>query len=634
VSINPLGSGFVSEGNTGNSPNPDPSEYTDTLISNSGAMGDLYCRTYKASGMREVVKRIKQNQVNNPEFRNLFIQEFANLRQLCHENIVAAKAQGEDNKGPWYTMEYIEGKGLDQIIRNKEIRAVEEKIEILTQILNGLQYVHRNGLIHRDLKPENIMVANRNRNVKIIDFGLAISDSFAQKLKLAGSKKYMSPEQKINSSTIDQQSDIYSFGLIMVEFFTGQFSTVALGISDPQLRKIADKCLSPTKIARYRNCGEIIGDLNIKKSDIPDEVTRLIDEIAADGKVTDAERKYLNAMIQKHNLDANMVYAMLDFKVEKALPVQPTAAAPTQNMPTANTQTASGVNPQPANKKTETPAKKKRVKWGAVLAAIFVLCALIFGIMYLLKTGQATVEPAEEKPIAENKESDSELAWKYYEQPDRYKDAVEIFKRMSQSNDAATKIEGLRGLALCYAYGKGTTLSPAVALQYIDKALDIDPKSIVLLDTKGEVYTQTGNYLKANEYWEICQDKDPEYVKRRTRLTEYFVWIDEGDQYYNQGRYDDAVKSYQRAADMNNPRGMCYIGDCYMEGKGVQKDPNMAFDYYQKAANCRLPEAMLKLGKCYLNGTGTERDRGTAKYWVKQAADLDYQEAKNLIQRI
>ncbi len=619
-SANPLGSGFAGNGASGPDTNPNPNDYTDTLMSDRGAMGNLYSRYYHKNNFREVVKRIKPSQVNNPEFRNLFDQEYTNLRQLSHENIVAARNHGSDAQGPWYSMEYIDGQSLSEIIRTNAIQSTADKVEILIQILNGLQYVHRNGVIHRDLKPDNIMIANRNRNVKIIDFGLAISDSYAQKLQLAGSKKYMSPEQKINSSTIDLQSDIYSFGLVMVEFLTGTFSTVALGISDQQLRAVADKCLSLSKMGRYRNCGEIISDLNIKKSEIPAEVARLIDEIAADGKCTDAERNYLNAMVAKHNLDTGMVKAMLEFKLEKHQPQQ-ASGAPNQIQ-----------QHQPGNTPA-TPARKKRVKWGAVISALMLTAALGYGAYWLI-SGNADGQNGQPQPREAEETGDAELAWRYYNDKDHYKDAVEIFRRMSQSSNPETKTEGLRGLAMCYTYGRGITLSPAVALKHIDKALEIDPKKLSLLDSKGEIYCQLGDYGKAMEYWEICQEKDPDYLKQRTKLSEYFIWIDEGDKYYNNGKYDDAVKSYQKAADLNNPHGMCYIGDCYMEGKGVAKNAAMAFEYYQKASACRYAEGELKLGKCYLNGTGTQRDNNAARYWIKQAADQDNQEAKILLTRI
>ncbi len=628
ISVNPLGSGFVRNeaSGGGESPNPNPDEYQDTMISDKGAMGDLYCRYYPKTNFREVVKRIKPAQRQNPEFRSLFAQEFTNLRQLSHENIVSARSMGEDALGPWYSMEYIDGKSLAQIIAANEITNTADQLEILTQILNGLQYVHRNGVIHRDLKPENIMIANRNRNVKIIDFGLAISDQFAERLRLAGSKKYMSPEQKINSANIDQQSDIYAFGLVMVELLTGQFSTVSLGIRDPQLRKIADKCLNPAKLGRYRNCSEIISDLNIKKSDIPAEVVSLIDEIAADGKVTDAERNYLNAMVAKHNLDYNMVTAMLNFKLEKHQP------APIPQAPQMQPQH----QPTPATAASGKPVKKTRVKWGAVFAALLILGLIATGVVYLATRTSGQAAQNEAQAPAESSKSEIELAWEYYRQPERYKDAVEIFKKLSNSGDQALRCEALRGLSLCYAYGKGTTLSPAVALKYIDQALELRPTDISLLEAKGQIYAQIGNYRKANEYWEICQEKDPDFAKNNNEspLCQYFVWIDEGDNYYNSGKYDDAVKSYQKAADLNNPVGMCYIGDCYMEGKGVQKNPEMAFEYYQRAANCRLPEGELKLGKCYLYGTGTAKDRNSAKFWIKQSADQDNEEAKILITRL
>lgn len=570
--------------------------YTETLISGNGAMGDLYCRFYPQQQYREVIKRIKPIHKNDPNFQMLFNQEFANLKKLQHENIVSAKDQGQDVQGLWYTMEYIEGKTLTQLIASREIQNTETKIEILRQVLGALQYVHRSGVIHRDLKPDNIMVANRNRNVKVIDFGLAMSDSFIQKLQLAGSKKYMSPEQKINSSNIDLQSDIYSFGLVMVEFLTGIFALDGNGIQSEQLRNVANKCLKTNKNERYKNCAEILEDLRPKTANLPDEVNRLIDEIVKDGIVTPAEKSYLEAVGKKHNIDPAFLSATLNFRLEKVMPL--TARNQQPSAPVAK--------PQQDNPHCPAPPKNKKtkVKWGAVIAAALLLALIVALIVWLLR------KPASEQPAPVQEPEGQEIA----EKP---------------------QAEQLYDKARNYAYGlEGSTKSPALSLKYIDQALDIEPTNLKYLDAKGEFYAAMGNYYKAKDFWEICKEKDNNYLAQNTLLTQYFSWLEKGEQFENQAKYDDAIKAYQKAADLNNPWGLYHIGEFYSKGLAVQKDLKTAFEYYQKSADCRLAEGELKVGLCYLNGLGTAKDPKVAKNWIRQSADQGNPEAIKLAKQL
>ena len=228
----------------------------EVLLSNEGAMSDTFRKTDPINGKIEIVKRIKQKFKDNETYRRLFVQEFNNLGGLQHENIVMIFNHGQDSQGLWYSMEYVDGKTLSQIIKSNDIPELSQKLDILRQILSGLQYIHTKGLVHRDLKPDNIMVSNKNRNVKIIDFGLAVSDAFPDNLLKAGTSKYMSPEQKQNAKTADKLSDIYAFGIVMKEFLGESYSGKC------KYKRIINKCLKINKSERYQRCEEILQDLD------------------------------------------------------------------------------------------------------------------------------------------------------------------------------------------------------------------------------------------------------------------------------------------------------------------------------------------------------------------------------------
>lgn len=286
--------------------------YTETLLSNQGAMSDTYRRTLD-TGKIEIVKRIKAQYKDNKNYMRLFVQEFSNLDGLNNENIVRTYKFDKDERGLWYSMEYVDGKTLSEIINKDLIPDIKDKLDILRQILNALVYIHDKGLIHRDLKPDNIMVSNKNRNVKIIDFGLAVADAFEDKLLQAGTPRYMSPEQRRNAKEIDKRSDIYAFGVIMKEFLTEKYASI------PQYHDIIEKCLSENPDTRYQNCTNILNDLKGKVSTIPSAVKTLILDIVDDGIITPIEQERLQAEIAAFNLDEHLVYKEMQYQLEKVL---------------------------------------------------------------------------------------------------------------------------------------------------------------------------------------------------------------------------------------------------------------------------------------------------------------------------
>ena len=112
-------------------------------------------------------------------------------------------------------MEYVEGITLDILI--KENKRISEKysFDILKQILNGLDYAHKNNVIHRDIKPNNIII-NKEGVVKITDFGISknIGDnSMTSTGATIGTLYYMSPEQILRPRSVDQRTDLYSLGI-------------------------------------------------------------------------------------------------------------------------------------------------------------------------------------------------------------------------------------------------------------------------------------------------------------------------------------------------------------------------------------------------------------------------------------
>jgi len=131
---------------------------------------------------------------------------------------------GEQRSRIYMVMEWCEGRLLRQILDEGPMPQ-DRAIRIAVAVLDGLEYIHANGVVHRDLKPENIMVDDQD-NIKLIDFGIA-GDSAARRLTYAnftatlGTPNYISPEQ-VKGKRGDGRSDLYAMGVILYEMLSGK----------------------------------------------------------------------------------------------------------------------------------------------------------------------------------------------------------------------------------------------------------------------------------------------------------------------------------------------------------------------------------------------------------------------------
>ena len=205
-----------------------------------------------------------------------FYQETRALSALNHANILVIIDRGYQGGTYYFVMEYVEGRGIDELIRDGI--GVTEFVAIVQQICAGLAYAHRRGVIHRDIKPMNIMV-KKEGEVKIADFGLAglmereVSEfgEAAGEARVMGTPRYMSPEQRVSSATADPRSDIYSLGVVMYEMLTGQVPTGGDFIppslmnesADPRLDPVVARCFEQRPQDRYQSAEELLADINL-----------------------------------------------------------------------------------------------------------------------------------------------------------------------------------------------------------------------------------------------------------------------------------------------------------------------------------------------------------------------------------
>ncbi|OAY34822.1 serine/threonine-protein kinase MHK isoform X2 [Manihot esculenta] len=185
-------------------------------------LGDGTCGSvFKAIHMETyeivAVKKMKRKFYFWEECMNL--REVKALRKMNHPNIIKLKEVVRENNELFFIFEYMEY-NLYQIMRERERPFTEEEIRsFMSQVLQGLAHMHKNGYFHRDLKPENLLVTNDV--LKIADFGLAREvSSLPPYTEYVSTRWYRAPEVLLQSSTYTPAIDMWAVGTILAELFT------------------------------------------------------------------------------------------------------------------------------------------------------------------------------------------------------------------------------------------------------------------------------------------------------------------------------------------------------------------------------------------------------------------------------
>ena len=194
----------------------------------AGGMGVVYkCLDMKLGQEATALKLIHPRLMRSEEALKRFNQEVTISRKLFHEGIVRVHDIGSYGGLEYFTMEWLEGVSLRDVIAERKKKrqpfSLEETNEIIHSLAEALQHAHR-YTIHRDIKPENIMLCDGNQShVKLMDFGIAkmlSASELATTSMQMGTPYYMAPEQKLDTGHVDKRADIYSVGVILFELLT------------------------------------------------------------------------------------------------------------------------------------------------------------------------------------------------------------------------------------------------------------------------------------------------------------------------------------------------------------------------------------------------------------------------------
>jgi len=189
-----------------------------------GGMGVVYKARQLSLDRLVALKILPPTLSSDASFVKRFKREARAVAKLSHPNIVQIFDIAQEDDLHFFSMDYIDGQTLDEVLKERGSLDSDEAVRIITQAASGVEHAHEIGILHRDIKPSN-MILDRRGNVKVMDFGLARMTDEGSRLTqsgtLMGTLEYMSPEQ-CRGEELDFRTDIYSLGVVLYEMLTGK----------------------------------------------------------------------------------------------------------------------------------------------------------------------------------------------------------------------------------------------------------------------------------------------------------------------------------------------------------------------------------------------------------------------------
>lgn len=206
-----------------------------------GGMGEVYLARQLSLDRNVAVKTIHPRWASGAVFVSRFTREAFAAAQLVHHNVVQIHDIGEDSGTHFFSMEYVAGRSLADLLREHGRLDPEVAAGYVLQAARGLKYAHDHGMVHRDVKPHNLLLSEDDGVVKLVDLGLVKRQDSAEHTRVPGaaghtshdlaatsadasmgSPAYMAPEQAKDPTAVDARADVYALGVSFYQLVTGQ----------------------------------------------------------------------------------------------------------------------------------------------------------------------------------------------------------------------------------------------------------------------------------------------------------------------------------------------------------------------------------------------------------------------------
>ena len=436
-----------------------------------GGMAEVHLGYDRRLSRIIAIKLLRSDIAGDPTFQARFRREAQSAAALNHPSIVSVYDSGEEQlpnpngairSVPYIVMEYVEGHTVREFLGEGEAVPIPEAVEIVTGVLDALEYSHRAGIIHRDIKPGNIMLTSTGA-VKVMDFGIAraVEDSAAtvtQTHAVVGTAQYLSPEQA-RGEVVDARSDLYSTGCLLYELLTGKppfTGDSAVAIAYQHVREIPRP---PSSVA----------------ADVPESLDRVVLKALAKNR----DDRYQDAS----HMRADLLAAARGLSVSAPSAESWSAPAPAPAMAAGSPSPAPAPAPPvppapPMARRTRTPSAAAESeddhgssrRWWVWVLLILVLIAAGVGVGMLIKnataarpapTPSATVTAAPVPDVAGMSESDARstiegAGLKFVKGDDVASDTVEA--GMAVSSDPGAGASVLLGGEVTVHFSSGSAM--------------------------------------------------------------------------------------------------------------------------------------------------------------------------------
>jgi serine/threonine protein kinase len=373
-----------------------------------GGMGQVFKARHLHMKRIVALKVIRKDRLGDPDALKRFFKEVEAAGQLAHPNIVMAHDAGLSGNTCYLAMEFVDGPDLHRLVSEEGPLPVARACDYIRQAALGLQHAHERGLVHRDIKPHNLLVVRGAGAggragadvVKILDMGLVRlnqttrrPDELTQTTVPIGSPKYLSPEQAVNSHTVDIRSDLYSLGCTLYFLLTGQSPFEGASVPEILLKHQLGKV---PPLSQYR-------------SDVPPALEAIVRRLLA-RKPEDrfADPAETAAALEPFGVPADATSPTAPVPLGKADAAELThdESASRDRKPRSAAERAAGESPTqrlqpPQPRSSAAPVRQRRpvhsapVRALALIGGLALAAGLLVGVILIVRPGRGPAPPPE-----------------------------------------------------------------------------------------------------------------------------------------------------------------------------------------------------------------------------------------------